>query len=62
MLTKEDLISKKEMMIKQLNITQQQLFQIQGAIMFVDQEIKKMEEKENGEKMAEDSGQENIHK
>ncbi len=43
MLTKEDLISKKEIMIKQLNTTQQQLFQIQGAIMFVDQEIKKME-------------------
>ncbi len=40
----------------------QQIQQISGALIYIDQKIKQLEGEKNGEKMAEDSGQENIHK
>lgn len=44
-LTKEDLLEKKESLLKQLGNLQHQLYNVEGAIMFIDLEIKKMGEK-----------------
>ena len=45
-LTKEDLLGKKEALLKQLGNLQKQLYNVEGAVMFIDLEIKKMKEQE----------------
>lgn len=45
-LTKEDLLGKKEALLKQLGDLQRQLYNVEGAVMFIDLEIKKMKEQE----------------
>ncbi|KKK90364.1 hypothetical protein LCGC14_2723770 [marine sediment metagenome] len=45
-LSKKDLLGKKEALLKQLGGLQKQLYNVEGAVMFIDLEIKKMKEQE----------------
>ena len=45
-LSKKDLLGKKEALLKQLGNLQKQLYNVEGAVMFIDLEIKKMKEQE----------------
>jgi len=53
-LSKKDLLGKKEALLRQLGDLQRQLYNVEGAVMFIDIELKKMEEKEesNGGKSS----------
>ena len=43
-ISKEDLLGRKKALLIQLGNIQKQLYNVEGAIMFIDIEIKKMEE------------------
>ena len=45
-LSKKDLLGKKEALLRQLGDLQKQLYNVEGAVMFIDLEIKKMKEQE----------------
>ncbi len=45
-ISKKDLLEKRKTLLVQLEKTQRQLYNIEGAVMFIDIELKKMNEEE----------------